>query len=105
MSRKYVAVIVVLIGAVFLSSPICAGYDIGSSGSSIFSRLTNFMQDVVDLIDGPLAVAVVVVSLIAAIAFWNFAPGRSEWVGRAFRAVASGFFLLDIALLINYMRA
>ncbi len=95
----------VLMGVVFLSGSVLAGYDIGSSGSSIFSRLTNFMQDVVDLADGPLAVAAVVISLVAAIALWNFAPGRSEWLGRAFRAVASGFFLLDIALLINYMRA
>ena len=51
------------------------------------------------------AVAIVVVSLVAAIVLWNMAPGRSEWVGRTFRAVASAIFLLDLGLLVNYLRA
>jgi type IV secretory pathway VirB2 component (pilin) len=93
-----------IICAVLISTPIYAGYDIGGEKSGIFAKLTEFLQDIVDFLDGPAAVAIVVVSLIAAIVLWNVAPGRSEWVGRTFRAVASAIFLLDVGLIINYLR-
>ena len=104
MKSKSILIVSLIICAVWLSTPIYAGYDIGGASAGIFSKLTEFLQDVVDFLDGPAAVAIVVVSLIAAIVLWNVAPGRSEWVGRTFRAVASAIFLLDIGLIINYLR-
>lgn len=103
MKNKVLAVIVIL-GVVFFTAPIYAGYDIGGEKTGIFAKLTGFLQDVVDFLDGPAAVAIVAVSLIAAVVLWNVAPGRSEWIGRTFRAVASAIFLLDIGLIINYLR-
>lgn len=98
----------VLILALMIASPLYAGFNIESHGTtsgSIFTRIVRFMQDVVDLLDGPIAIAVVVISLIAALILWNMSPGRSEWVGRTFRAVVSGILIMDIALIVNYLRS
>jgi type IV secretory pathway VirB2 component (pilin) len=105
MKKSKVLVAVFFMGVFWMTTPLYAGYDIGGASASIFSKLTEFLQDVVDFLDGPAAVAIVVVSLIAAILLWNVAPGRSEWVGRTFRAIASAIFLLDIGILINYLRS
>jgi type IV secretory pathway VirB2 component (pilin) len=105
MKPRRTVIAALILGVLWIATPVCAGYDIGGTSASIFTKLTEFLQDVVDFIDGPAAVAIVVVSLIAAILLWNVAPGRSEWVGRTFRAVASAIFLLDIGILINYLRS
>lgn len=101
---KFLAVALIM-GVFWMTTPLYAGYDIGGTSASIFTKLTEFLQDVVDFLDGPAAVAIVVVSLIAAILLWNIAPGRSEWVGRTFRAIASAIFLLNIGILVNYLRS
>ena len=103
MKNKILPGFIILSGVGF-AMPIYAGYNIGGAKTGIFAKLNQFLQDVVDFLDGPAAVAVVVVSIIGAIVLWNVAPGRSEWVGRTFRAVASAIFLLDIGLIINYLR-
>ena len=105
MKNKRILAALSITCAVWISTPLYAGYDIGSTSSSIFGKLTKFLQDIVNFLDGPAAVAIVVVSLVAAIVLWNMAPGRSEWVGRTFRAVASAIFLLDLGILVNYLRA
>lgn len=89
------------------AGPLYAGYDIESHGTtsgSIFSRIINFLQDCVDALDGPVAIALVIFGAVAAIAMWIFAPDNRH-LGKAMKAVAGGFILFDIALLINYMRA
>jgi hypothetical protein len=104
MKQRRILIAALILGVVWISTPLYAGYNIGGTSSGIFAKLTEFLQDVVDFLDGPAAVAIVVVSLIGAIVLWNVAPGRSEWVGRTFRAIASAIFLLNIAILINYLR-
>ena len=81
-----------------------AGYNIGTSSSSVFAKPITFLQDLVNALDGPGATAAIVLALIAALVSWNFAPGRSEWLGRSLRAVISGIFIFGIAILINYMK-
>ena len=107
MKNKKSAIATLIMVALMIVSPLYAGYNIESHGSTsgtIFSRIVRFMQDTVDLLDGPIAIAVVVISLITALILWNMAPGRSEWVGRTFRAVVSGILIMDITLIINYLR-
>lgn len=108
MKNKKSAIAALVIITVLICLPVYAGYNIESHGTSsgtIFSRIVRFMQDTVDLLDGPIAIAMVVISLIAALILWNMAPGRSEWVGRTLRAVVSGILVMDIALIINYLRS
>jgi type IV secretory pathway VirB2 component (pilin) len=108
MQNKTSTIAAFVIVAFMTCVPLYAGYNIESHGSSsgtIFARIVRFMQDTVDLLDGPIAIAVVVISLIAALILWNMAPGRSEWVGRTLRAVVSGILIMDIALIVNYLRS
>ena len=81
-----------------------AGHNIGASSSPIFAKPITFLQDLVNALDGPGTTAAIVLALIAALISWNFAPGRSEWLGRSLRAVLSGIFIFGISVLINYMR-
>jgi len=81
-----------------------AGYNIGTSSSTVFAKPITFLQDLVNALDGPGATAAIVLALIAALVSWNYAPGRSEWLGKSLRAVISGIFVFGIAALISYMR-
>lgn len=84
-----------------------AGYDIeaaGTTGGSIFQRLVGFMQDIVDMMDGPVAIFVLVVGMIVAVVLWVFAPDNRA-LGKAFKAIAAAFIIFDIGLLITYIRA
>lgn len=84
-----------------------AGYDIesaGTSGGTIFQRIITFMQDIVDMLDGPVAIMVVIAGVVVAACMWIFAPDNRH-LGKAMKAVAVGFVLFDIGLLVNYMRA
>ena len=107
MRTKWCAGLGVLLFATMFLCPAYGGFDIQSSGTSnatIFQRLITFMQDTVDLVDGPLAIALVVLSLIGALILWNFAPENNRWMGRAFRAVASAIFIFNIAGIVTYLR-
>lgn len=84
-----------------------AGYNIESHGTSsagIFTRLIRFMQDCVDLLDGPAAIWMVIAGLFIAGCLWIFAPDNRH-LGKAMKAVAVGFVLFDVGLLLNYMRS
>lgn len=86
-------------------TPALAGYDIQSRGttSGPLQSVVNFFQSVVDLVDGPLALAIVVISLIIAIALWNFQPQGNRAFGIAARACASGILLFNVAGLITWL--
>jgi len=89
------------------AAPLLAGYSIESAGSTnapIFTRLVGFMQDFVDMLDGPVAIAVVVAGAIIAGALWIFSP-ENRALQKAFKAIAVGFVLFDMGVLINYMRS
>lgn len=104
MRSQRLSIAILIVFAAMISTPAIAGYDIGGASSNIFTKITKFMQDIVNFLDGPAAIAIVVISLVGAIVLWNMAPGRSEWIGRTFRAVASAIFLLDIGVLVTYLR-
>lgn len=89
------------------AAPLLAGYNIESAGTTnapIFTRIVGFMQDFVDLLDGPVAIGVVVVGAIIAGALWIFSP-ENRALQKAFKAIAVGFVLFDMGVLINYMRS
>jgi len=89
------------------AAPLMAGYNIESAGTTnapIFTRLVGFMQDFVDMLDGPVAIAVVLAGAVIAGALWIFSP-ENRALQKAFKAIAVGFVLFDMGVLINYMRS
>ncbi|MBL0319167.1 MAG: hypothetical protein IPP74_07750 [Alphaproteobacteria bacterium] len=72
-----------------------AGYDIGAPSSGPFAKLGAWLQQYIDFMDGPFAVAAVVVSIILAIVIWNFSP-REGIMSHVLKAVISGIVLLNI---------
>ena len=81
--------------AVFLAGPTFAGYSLGGSSSGPFGKLTQWMQDYVDFMDGPAALAIIVVSIIIAVCAWIWAP-KSGAVGILVRVVIGGIVILNI---------
>lgn len=100
-----ISVLVLVAMVALFTAPAMAGYNIQSRGTTTgpLQSIVNFFQSVVDLIDGPLALAIVVISLIAAIAMWNFAPQGNRAFGIAARACASGILLFNIATMITWL--
>jgi len=73
-----------------------AGYSLGGSTSGTFGKLTQWMQEYVDFMDGPAALAVIVVSIIVAVCAWIWAP-KSGAVGVLVRVVVGGIVILNVA--------
>ncbi len=87
-------------------SRLFAGFNIqsrGTTGSTALQSIVNFFQAIVDLIDGPVAVAVIVLSLFVALAAWNWQPQNSRALGIAARACASGILLLNLGTLVTWL--
>jgi type IV secretory pathway VirB2 component (pilin) len=103
--KKLISILVLFAMVALFAAPAMAGYNIQSRGTTTgpLQSIVNFFQSVVDLIDGPLALAIVVISLIAAIAMWNFAPQGNRAFGIAARACASGILLFNIATMITWL--
>jgi type IV secretory pathway VirB2 component (pilin) len=90
----------------FYAAPLLAGYNIESAGTtnaSILRRVVEFMQDIVDAVDGPLAIFAVIVGAIAALCLWIFAPDNRH-LNKACKVVAAGIGMFEIGALITYMR-
>jgi len=77
-----------------MSTRILAGYSIGTVQGP-FEKLGKLFQDYVDFMDGPFATMVIVVSIVIAIAAWNFAP-KEGLLGTFLRAVVSGVVIMNI---------
>lgn len=95
-----------IIMGLLYATPALAGYDIESAGSSsgtIFQRLIQFMQDLVDLMDGPVAICVLILGVVVALCLWIFAPDNRH-LNKAVKAVAAAFIMFDMGLLITYLR-
>lgn len=85
---------VVAVVSVVLAAPAYAGYALGG-GTGTFGKLTQWMQDYVDFMDGPAAIAMIVVSIIIAVCAWVWAP-KSGAVGVLLRVVVAGIVVLNI---------
>ncbi len=89
-----------LIISILFETQAMAGYDIGAPTSGPFAKLGSWLQDYVDFMDGPFAVAAVVLSLILALALWNFSP-REGIMAVAMKAVITGIVILNIGTWIS----
>jgi hypothetical protein len=80
--------------AILVAAPAYAGYSIGTS-TGPFALLTNWMQTFVDFMDGPAGIAVVVISLVAGVATWIWAP-KSGAVGLILRIIMGAIVIMNI---------
>jgi len=72
-----------------------AGYSLGGSGSGPFAKLTEWMQDFIDFMDGPMGIGIVVISLILGVVVWIWAP-KSGAVGVLVRVVIGAIVILNV---------
>ena len=87
--------------------PAIAGFNIesyGSTNAGPFARIVGGIQDVVDLMDGPVAIGAIIIGLFAALGLWAFAPDNRH-LGKFMKVVAAGFILMDVSVMINYLRS
>ena len=84
------------------SQCVVAGYNIGSS-SGPFGVFVDWLQALLDALDGPIGIAVVVISLIAGILLWINQPrsGALAWV---VRALVGGLAVFNIAVIVNSLQ-
>ena len=72
-----------------------AGVDIGTSGNAGFATLEKWFQAFVNFMDGPAGLALVVVSIIGAVAAWMLMP-REGVVGPMLRVVVGAIVILNV---------
>jgi len=71
--------------------------NIGSGGGSGFSIMKKWLQNWVDFMSGPFAVAAVITSIIIAYCAWAFAP-KEGVVGPTVRIVVAGIVILNVGV-------
>lgn len=96
--------LVIMVGFLSVKEAL-AGYDIRSAGGtygSYFERLVDFFQGVIDFVQGPFAVGFIILGIVIAGCFWIFAPDNRH-LNKACKAIAVGFVLFDIAIILDAM--
>jgi len=79
-----------------------AAPELPASGcANLFQSLISFLQDWIDFISGPIAVAMAFFGLVVAAIIWVFAANASVVVFIGLRAAVAGYFLLNIAALLQ----
>lgn len=90
--KKHISLFVIGMTFPFMSS---AGVDIGTSGNTGFATIEAWLQSFVNFMDGPGGLAVVVISIIAAVAAWMFAP-KDGVMGPLFRVVVGAIVIINV---------
>ena len=79
----------------FMSAHAFAAYSIGAPTTGPFQKMGAWFQSYIDFMDGPFAVAAIVVSIILAVLAWNFLPNEGIF-GKILKTVVSGVVILNI---------
>jgi type IV secretory pathway VirB2 component (pilin) len=95
MLSKFKSNLLLVLAGVSIPFVSSAGVDIGTSGNTGFATIEAWLQSFVDFMDGPGGLAVVVVSIIAAVAAWMFAP-RDGVMGPIFRVVVGAIVIINV---------
>ena len=93
----------IILSLFFSYRPVFGGYDLRSvSGEydSIFGRLIDMGQSVIDFIQGPFLVGFVILGIFLAGCFWILAPDNRH-LNKFFKAIAVGFILADVAVIMD----
>lgn len=82
--------------SLLLASQAHADFDIGGPDAGPFAKITAFVQDVINLIDGPVALAFSFISLAGLAITWAVAPKMVAAMGTALRVVIAVIVILNI---------
>lgn len=94
-----------LILSLFMTTNAYADYDIGGSDTGIFARITSFVQDIVNFIDGPVALAFSFLSIAGLAITWAVAPQAMKAMGLAVRIVIAVIIILNIGVWITALNS
>lgn len=87
------------------AGPAFAGTNIGAPGSGMFAKVGKVLQEFVDFFEGPVGLAVAILGMVAAVAYWTLSTrgdGEIGWVGRV---VIGAILIINIPGFIVAMRA
>ena len=87
--------VAVAVFATIATEQAMAQVDIGTTDNEGFALITEWFQAFVDFMEGPMGVAIVVLSLVIAVATWVFAP-REGLFGPVIRVAVGALVLLNI---------
>lgn len=87
--------------ALFASTTARAEYDIGGPADGPFAAIAAFVQDFVNLIDGPVALAFSFISIAGFAITWAVAPKMMGAMGLAVRIVIAVIVILNIGVWIT----
>ncbi|WKB50505.1 hypothetical protein [Eleftheria terrae] len=87
-----------------LATDAMAGESIGSAGTGPFGMITEWLQMLVDFMDGPFGLAAVIISLLIAYCTWMFAP-KEGIVGPTLRIAVGGIVVLNVGAWIASLRS
>ena len=82
-----------------------AEYDIGGPEDGVFAAMTNFVQDIVNFIDGPVALAFSFFSIVGLAITWAVAPKALQAMGMALRIVIAIIVILNVGVWITAFQA
>lgn len=105
LSVKQKVKVLVAFSLYFLTTSAYAEYDIGAPDSGPFARITSFFQDIINLIDGPIALGFSFVSLAGLAATWAFAPQLLKAMGTATRIIIAVIIILNIGAWITALNS
>lgn len=85
-----------IFASLLIASQAHADFDIGGPDSGPFAKITAFVQDVINLIDGPVALAFSFISLAGLAITWAVAPKMVAAMGTALRVIIAVIIILNV---------
>lgn len=77
-----------------------SGPNIGSGGGTGFSIIKRWLQNWVDFMSGPFAIAAIITSVIIAYVAWAFLP-KEGLIGPTVRVVVAGIVVLNVGVWVS----
>lgn len=90
----------VFLASIFWVAVASADYDISAPTTGPFAKFSEFVQDVVNLIDGPIALGFSFLSIAGLAFLWALAP-RTPIMGTVFRVVVAVVIILNVGVWIT----
>ena len=87
------------------SAHVFADYDIGGPSGGPFSKIVKFIQDIVNLIDGPVALAFSFFSIAGVAIVWAIAPKMMGAMGLGVRIIIAIIIILNIGTWITALNS
>jgi len=95
----------VLVYGFLISTHSWADFDIGPPGTGPFAKIGSFVQEIVNLVDGPIALAFSFFSLVGLAIAWAISPRAIGVIGVAVRVLIAVIIILNIGVWITALKS